>query len=612
MSADVELQAAGGSGPGPAFQGVAYSGGPLKLSGFRQPVIIDLAGLEAKQPIALLVNHDSSIESRVGQCEVENTGRKLRMSGTFNATEKAKGVVALWKSTPEPRSCAVSVGVQIMERREIEPGETVHVNGETHVAGESGLIVVTRGRLREISVVGLGADEDGQINIAAQAAINNKGVTVMEDTDINSEVLEKERNRVSEIEAMCRGEWGEFEGEVDELRAQAMSGDLDNHLLGKRLLEIVRARRPHAPAVHTRREPTTDVFAAAMLMAAGQSDIAEAEFDEATCEQANAMGATNAVDITREVLRSTGRSVPRDNGEMVQAAFSTSTVGNILGGSTKAALHRGYQQAEQTWRKVARILPTKDLHDHTAIRPYTDDSLLDEVGQGGELKHTSLGEKGYPVSMGTYGRLTGFTRRTIINDSIGEIFELQRAIGLAAGRTLNKHVWTTIRDATGHFLASNSNYITGADTALSVAGLSKAVAALREQVDDGDEPIGLQVGSLIAPPALEATARSLLKSTEIDAGEGYATGNPWKDLAELVVVPHLAAAHAGSDKAWYLAATPASCPTVIVGLLNGNDRPTLEEMTPSAEYLGIQFRCYMDWGVALADPKAAVKSKGEA
>ncbi len=611
MAADVELQAADEGGPGPAFQGIGYSGGPMKVAGFGgKPVIIDLVGLESKPDIPLLVDHDSRIESRVGDCNVENTGQQLHMSGTFNGSDKAKQIVKTWKTTREPRSCAVSVGVQILEYRELAPGESIHVNGRTVVADAKGLIVVTHGRLREISVVGLGADEDGQITIAAQAALDKGVNTMTENTEGN--VLTKERHRVADIEAMCRGDWGEFADEVSELRAQALSGELDNQLLSRQLLQIVRARRPHAPAVHTRREPTQDVFAAAMLLAAGQSDIAESQFDEATCEQANAMGATNAVDITREILRATGRSVPRDNSEMVQAAFSTSEIGNTLATSSRAALQRGYMQAEQAWRIASRILPTRDLHDHNAIRPYTSDSLLAEVGPDGELKHTSLGEEAYPVSMGTYGRITGFTRRVIINDLIGEIFELERSIGLAAGRTLNRHVWLTLRDATGHFLAGNGNYISGADTALSVAGLSKAVAALREQVDDGGEPIGLQIGSLIVPPALESTARSLLNSTEIDAGEGYATSNPWKGLAELVVVPHLAAAHGGSDKAWYLAATPASCPAVIVGLLNGNDRPTLEQIQPPAEYLGIQFRCFMDWGVALADPKAAVKSKGEA
>jgi hypothetical protein len=273
-------------------------------------------------------------------------------------------------------------------------------------------------------------------------------------------------------------------------------------------------------------------------------------------------------------------------------------------------LVRGYRQASQNWRTVSRIVPVNDFRQSKAIRPYTADSLLAEVGADGELKHTSLGESSYPVQASTYGRIVGITRQTMVNDGgLGEVFEVQQAIGLAAGRTLNKTVWLAIRDSSSFFTTDNGNNVTGGDSALSVAGITAAMTALREMVDDGGEPIGLEPGALCVAPANEATARQLLNSAEVTI-DSETADNPWKGFAELAVVPHLGTSAGGTDATWYLASRPSDSPAVLVALLNGQDRPIVEQVQTPPEYLGVQMRCYLDFGVALGDPKAIIRAVG--
>ena len=49
-----------------------------------------------------------------------------------------------------------------------------------------------------------------------------------------------------------------------------------------------------------------------------------------------------------------------------------------------------------------------------------------------------------------------------------------------------------------------------------------------------------------------------------------------------------------------------------VAFLNGNESPTIETAEADFNVLGVQMRGYHDFGIALQDNKAGIKSKGEA
>ena len=67
-----------------------------------------------------------------------------------------------------------------------------------------------------------------------------------------------------------------------------------------------------------------------------------------------------------------------------------------------------------------------------------------------------------------------------------------------------------------------------------------------------------------------------------------------------------------SAKAWYLLADPNDLPVIEVAFLNGQEAPTIETAEADFSVLGIQLRGYHDFGCALQDNRAGVKSKGEA
>ena len=49
-----------------------------------------------------------------------------------------------------------------------------------------------------------------------------------------------------------------------------------------------------------------------------------------------------------------------------------------------------------------------------------------------------------------------------------------------------------------------------------------------------------------------------------------------------------------------------------VAFLNGNQNPIIEHADTDFNTLGMSWRAYHDFGVAMADKKAAFKAKGEA
>ncbi|RMH19610.1 MAG: hypothetical protein D6701_04790, partial [Gemmatimonadetes bacterium] len=171
------------------------------------------------------------------------------------------------------------------------------------------------------------------------------------------------------------------------------------------------------------------------------------------------------------------------------------------------------------------------------------------------------------------------------------------------------------------FSATNGNLLTGASaSALSETGLTGANTLFRKQKagpgnkSKDQRPININAEILLVPPELEVTAQILTGSANIDAGGGAARGdfNPWRGRYRVVSAPHLSdSSYTGySATAWYLMANPQRLPTLEAVFLDGRETPQIERVAPPANQLGIGFRAYIDFGIALQDPKGAVKATG--
>jgi hypothetical protein len=98
------------------------------------------------------------------------------------------------------------------------------------------------------------------------------------------------------------------------------------------------------------------------------------------------------------------------------------------------------------------------------------------------------------------------------------------------------------------------------------------------------------------------------------ASTKYPVNNPHQGKFRVEVSRYLSNSYytGHSSKAWYLLADPNDLPVIEVAFLNGQESPTIETAEADFSVLGIKARGYHDFGVGLQDPRAGVKSKGEA
>ncbi len=158
LAAAVELEAAPAEGDAQAlrrFTMTAYTGGAMPLAGWRYPVVVDLAGLDAgRQRRPILLDHTRDVDFVMGQTDsVAVMNHQLVVAGqVMGDSPKARQVIAL---NDRGFAWQASIGARAEQVEFVPEGKTTQVNGR-EFAGP--LNVARRASLGEISFVVLGAD----------------------------------------------------------------------------------------------------------------------------------------------------------------------------------------------------------------------------------------------------------------------------------------------------------------------------------------------------------------------------------------------------------------------------------------------------------------------
>ncbi len=141
--------------------GVAYSGGKMSPPGWPN-VVVDLQGMSFADRVPLLTDHENRVGAKLGDVSPSIREGRLEIDGEVtNASAAAEGLIAQYE---RGGSWQMSIGVTPESWREVVEGEVAEVNGQTL---EGPFILVVRSRLREVSVVAIGADEETSLRIAA-------------------------------------------------------------------------------------------------------------------------------------------------------------------------------------------------------------------------------------------------------------------------------------------------------------------------------------------------------------------------------------------------------------------------------------------------------------
>ncbi len=614
---DIQAVAPGEQRP-PRVAIVAYTGGIMGIEGFG-PVAIDLQGADVSGPVPLLAAHGESLDSIVGQGQAEIRDGKLLVSGHLTtATAAGQQVLALARSGVNLQA---SVGFMPAQREYVRPGDKILVNGRQLTAGPSGLTVVRSGRLREVSLLPIGADPGTSVSISA------KGTKMSEP---NTDLLTGERQRVCTITAAfdtaaprvqatlpdrfatlkataINDGWGVEKVEAELLR-------LENDALK---LQAMRAARPQAPAIQSStHDAGLPVLEAAFCRSCGMGNL-EKHFRPEVLEAADRHRGIGLGEILLRAAAETGcdhRMIRASNlREIMRAAFSTHTITTLLTSTGNKMLLDGFSMIPQTWREVAAVRPVSDFKQVRAFR-LTASLEYEEVGPAGEIKHGTMGQESYSLQAKTYARMLALTRQDIVNDDLGAFNDLRNRLGMGAAQKLAKVFWTEwlSQSNAGTFWTTARGNLSES-SALGDAGIGTALAKFRAMSGPDGNLLGLEPDRMLVPPTLEVTARKFYASQEIrdtTSSTRLPTANIWQNRFKPIVVPELeSSAYTGySTTTWWLLSNPAMLASAAVCFLDGQEAPTIEDSEADFKTLGIQLRGYHDFGVSMSEYRASVKA----
>ena len=594
----------------PGVEIVAYGGGMMRVPHWGL-IAIDLSRLELGR-VPILADHESRRSGVVGHGVAHVQDGKLIVAGSVSSTgQAAREIVAAAKNGFPWQA---SVGVQVLEHRPVRGSETITVNNRKITAPAGGMTLIMRGRLREVSITSLGCDGDTTVSIAASQKGKDRTMDAqVQDRDVEAAEEGQDANvveasRVANIMAICGEKFPEIKARAIEEGWNEMRTEL----------EVLRAGRPNVAAAYSPPVVANEsVLSAALLTHMGMSGLGERVYGPMSMDRAERMGATSMIDICRAALMADGLPVPSGRMEMVKAALSTYSLPTALGNVANKVLLDSYNETPATWQAFCAVRSVSDFKTNTGVRPSFTGSL-EQVAPGGELKHGSVAEALVGYGIDTFGKMLSIDRRDIINDDLGVFEDAAISYGRMGMRKVSDLVYEVLLANAGSFFSSgNGNYIDGADSALTIDALATAITAMRTQRDAEGNDLDLKPATLLVTPELEPTARMLLESEYVQRAEDVPTGNSLRRAVNLEVEPRLSNTakfgSAASTKHWYLFAHPSAA-AVILAFLNGKRTPTVEYfgLQQDVNKLAVSWRVYHDFGSALCDPRAAVRSKGEA
>lgn len=657
FSSPVELQAAKGEAKVPTFSINAYNGGPMVVSAFYYPVVADLeGGSVAGESIPILLGHD--VDKLVGQSSKVTIGESVKIDGTITGEdEHANKVKAHAKNGFKWQA---SIGAGVVRREFVEAGESTTVNGRT-VTGP--VIIAREWVLNEVSFVPIGADRTTSATVAASGSVGSKGKKRMSKaTGANpaepkieagglggDDVIQAQRkraadeadriSRIDEIFASATVSYGlNDKGEkIEGLKSHAIRNGLDPRDVE---LMVVRAERSTAPpAGQVKGGDTVDakVIEASIAFTAGldekviaasvPSSDRERVMNAASSVQYRGMGLHALMSIMCSLAGRPWHGPYKQDGflraaleadrDIRAAGTSTFSLSGILGNVANKRLIASYQSVASVLPKIARFTSASDFKEFKSFR-MTGSGGFEEVGKNGELKSVNLTEQEYANQVKTRGATLWLTRVHMINDDLGAFMEIPRLMGRMGGQNIQKEAWGEFLSALATFFTTaKGNRITGASSALSIEGLSLANKAMVERKDSNGEFILATPKTLLVPPTLKPEADNLYKETRANetttANKPKTAANPHAGRYEPVESPHIGTAGnatLGSDAHWFLLADPQDIAVLEIAFLNGQQTPTIEQGPMDLERLGIGYRAFLDFGIAMGDDAGGVMAVG--
>jgi len=500
-----------------------------------------------------------------------------------------------------------SVGYKPIRSEWVPAGETSLVQGHSY---EGPVKVTTRWRVKELSCVPIGADEQAKVRSSSSGKENNnnKGVNQMLDDETRKEEIQKERDRATEIVAACR----HFD-----------CADLSDKLIADGE-SIPEAYRKIADEERRRRDDDADNLGHRTPIEIGYEGIEKrraAAIDGLTLRAginlehpapgANEYRVLSLVDIARETLigagiKTRGLSASRIIRTALQSrAASTSDFPHLLAGTANKVLRESYDMSPGTYEIWCNVTENPDFKEMSRNQ-LSEAPDLDEVPEHTPYKYGKLTDAKEVFQIASYGKLFGITRQALINDDLSAFTRIPMSFAQSAKRKVNAAAYAALTanaalaDGTALFHADHSNYVgSGSGAAPAIGTLDTARTAMRSQTGLQGAILNIAPRFIIVPAALETTTDTVLNSAgDLDDNKSSAVKNPFFGKLEPVVEASL---DVSSTTAWYLASDKNACDTVEVCFLSGSNNGPYLETKEGWTVDGVEYKVRIEFGVKAID-----------
>ncbi|GAK71185.1 peptidase U35 family protein [Agrobacterium rubi TR3 = NBRC 13261] len=416
-------------------------------------------------------------------------------------------------------------------------------------------------------------------------------------------VATAERRRIREIEALATTANIKVD---DELVRKAVDDETTVDQFRSQLVDAMIANQnkaPTFPIVETR-----DMDGGNGNRRQAMADALQTRINPSHTPKADARQYCNLslIELAREVLQGDGVNVRGlSKGEIAERALhTTSDFAIVLAETGKALLQKSYDAEPSGIKRVARASTIDDFRPKRSVR-LSDWPDLKKVNEHGEFTRGTVYESEESYRLQTYGRVIGFTRQLLINDSLGAFTEPSKQFGRSAAR-LEADILADLvvsnpkmGDGKALFHHDHKNILPAA--ALSVESVAAARTAIRKQVDDQGKPASLRAKFLIVPPDLEMEGEKILAAIAAARTEDV---NVNAGRLELVVEDRLV-----DPKAWFLAVDPESVESLEYSYLTGEPGPQFAER-PGFDVDGVEYKCRLDFGAGFLGWRGWYRSAG--
>lgn len=367
----------------PRFSILAYTGVPMSnvIKGQRIPIVVDLQGLEIpRASIPVLKDHNPSLI--VGHTDaIQNDQRSLRVTGVASGAGQVSQEVIQSAKDGFPWQASITATVLVQE--EIRRGQSVSVNGRDYVGP---ILVARRARLKEVSFVALGADENTSAAIAAankEIAMNfeqwlqAKGMNINDINSATETYLRAQFKADQDLQASAGGEAG-GEGEGDDAAG------------GTATATKPKAKAKAKPAAKKPRTPAT-VRASAGQASGTSNGVGGGADEDLDTELAAAAGNTDDGDpedapITREELQASQQAErnriaqinrrcedPVIRAQAIEQGWTPARAELVALRTGRPAIHTGQNRTENTGQVLeAALCRSVGLGDEFVEEQYSE------------------------------------------------------------------------------------------------------------------------------------------------------------------------------------------------------------------------------------------------